>query len=121
MSISDIAEFNEGNNTHNREWTPGTTNEITINIVDLTDTTPETQTVKYFKKKGNCSGFVIRPAGDNLTITEVNVGTEKYLNGDPLSVAVGTAFSWIKRMSASVTQIKIKCASTSTHIKILVI
>jgi len=124
VSITDVAEFNQGRTTFNKEWTPGHTDEITINIVDVDDASADTSTVIYFKKRGMASGLVLRPTGDSVTINSIIVGaaegTEEFLNGDPFTVASNTAVSWTKRMSDNIKQIKIQCASATTHVRLLV-
>ena len=126
MSLSDIAHFNQGRSVYNKEWTPGITDEITIKVVDVDDTNIDTDTVKYFKKRGSASGFVVRLAGDSMTITSIQApaglegATEEFLRGDPITVGVDTAFSWTKRIPDTIKEIKIRCASASTHVRLLV-
>ena len=124
MGLADIYYFNQGRREYNKEWNPNTVEEITINIVDTNDSGVDTDTVKYFKKKGMCSGFSFRVSGDDLLITSIQVGsdtssgTEEYLNGDPLTVAQDTNYSRVLRISDNIRQIKFQCVSTSTFVRL---
>lgn len=117
MTISDIKE-NWRKPNANKEFTAAATDDVVI-WVNRSGT--DTDLEKFMNKGSEANGYILRPAVNNVQIVSILDGSGvELLNGDPLTVAVNTAFTrfWGQ---APFVRITLRPNGTSTQIKLTVI
>lgn len=113
MGSEDRAEYNDGRDWENIEFTSSSTDAIEDITINIAGTGTENSTTKFLNKKSLATGFVLRPSA---TVTIPQIDNKVFRN--PITVTT-TGLSIGKHMK-DMNKIIIRTTATSTIIRLLV-